>query len=196
MSQESLTHSLGTALLSGIIPGDAPAHPEFFLHQGKQALSKIYYQLGDCKKERVLFIQPNASLASSLKAFTQDDLVEINTRIKKSSVIMETILQENVIPHWAEAIKKKGWSVEKVLRAVEGRAADTTYVPKEFLNFNSEIIVMPKVAYIVNWDRLVAIEIHNQETLGLLREIFAFAKHFGHKVNLNELVARQHNNKN
>lgn len=181
----SLAHSI---LPFGLELPAGQNHPEFFLHTGKEALRSIQSMIGDAANSRVLFIQPNASLVACLDYFTEAELQDLNTRIKKNKVIMECILQEDVIPHWFRAVKRHGWSAEAMAQTVRGRAADTTFVPKEFFNFNSELGIFPNVAYISNWGSLVSIEIRNQDTIGLLRDVFTFAKQMGKKINLTEQI--------
>ena len=190
--QKSLASSLGSLFMGAAASDKVHAHPEFLLHKGSRNLKKIYYTMSEQRKQRVLFIQPNASLVCALDAFTEAELIDVNTRIKENAIIMETMLQENVVRVWRSALmKKRGWKIDAMLSAVSGRSADTTYVPKEFLNFNSEIIILTDVAYIITWERMVAIEVRNKDTIGLLKDIFAFAKHVGSKVNLTELVEQE-----
>lgn len=184
---DEILSSLGSTLFPN------QSHPEFFLLSGEEALKKIYYTATEQRGVRILGIQPNKSIQSILSIFPSKEIVDINMRIKKRGIIMEAILQENIISSYAESLKQKAIDPKEIFHSFSGRAADTTYVPKEFLNFDSEIIIMPKVAYIVNWGRMVGVEVRNKETIGLLREIFALAKHFGRKVNLNEIVERQIN---
>ena len=184
----SLSSALGL-----LYPGDAlsRSHPEFFLHTGRDALVGIYDVFCSSKKTRVLFIQPNHSLISALEHMSEEYLIDLNTKIKTNEVIMEGILHEDVVHQWFSAVRKRGWSVESMSRAVMGRAADTTYVPKDFLNFDTEILILPEVAYILNWNRLVAIETRNADTVGLLRDIFMFGKLIGKKVDLNALIENE-----
>jgi hypothetical protein len=169
-------------------PGDPPTHPEFFLHTGNESLMRLYEKLGDSKGQRVLGIQPNRSAASVLEVFPFDRLVKLNQRIKDNGVIVEALLQEDFIPFYIDLVNRKGLSVKKILKAFGGRAADTMYVPRQFINFDSEIIILPSSAYIFHWSKGVAIEVRNQETLGLLRDLFALAKSIGHKADQNEMV--------
>lgn len=163
-------------------------HSEFFLRQGKSELVGIYQNLSHARNIRAMVIQPNQSIKSILKVFSQNELIKINTRIKKNSIILETILQENVIPFYIELLKIKKWPASKVFAAFRERMADTTYIPKEFFNFDAEIIIMPRVAYLIHWGNFTAVEIRNQEMIGLLRDLFTFTKHFGRKINQNELI--------
>ncbi|MBI2055144.1 MAG: hypothetical protein HYT39_03555 [Candidatus Sungbacteria bacterium] len=188
--QETLIAALSPALFSMTDNTNTPLHPEFFLHTGKEILMLLYEKLADKVGARVLGIQPNRSAESVLKIFPFERLVRLNERIKTQNVIVEAILQEDFIPFYINLLKKRGFPVRKIFDAFVGRAADTMYIPKEFINFDSEIVILPTTSYIFHWSKLVAIEIRNKETLGLLRDLFALAKQSGSKVNQNELVRK------
>lgn len=188
--QESLIASLSPVLFGAMDIASAPLHPEFFLHSGKDVLMLLYEKLADKDGVRVLGIQPNRSAESVLKIFPFERLVRLNEKIKTRNVIVEAILQEDFIPFYTNLLRKKGLPIQKIFEAFTGRAADTVYVPKEFINFDSEIVILPTAAYIFHWSRLIAIEIRNKETLGLLRDLFALAKQFGFKVDQNALIQK------
>jgi hypothetical protein len=189
ISDELLIASMSPILFASTRnPDDPPTHPEFFLHIGNENLMSLYERLGESKGQRVLGIQPNRSAASVLEVFPFDRLVRLNQRIKDNGVIVEALLQEDFIPFYIDLVNRKGLPVQQILEAFGGRAADTTYVPQQFINFDSEIIILPSSAYIFHWSKGVAIEVRNQETLGLLRDLFALAKSIGHKADQNEMV--------
>jgi len=166
-------------------------HPEFFLHTGKEDLIRLYNQYGELRGQRLMGIQSNRSADAVLNAYPFEKLLEVNKNIKKNGVIIEGLLQEGFVDFYKSTLKKRGLSVKKAFESFGGRAADTTYVPKEFLNSDSEIMILPKAACIFNWTRLVAIEIRNKETVGLFRDLFALAKYFGRKVDQNKMVLEQ-----
>lgn len=85
-------------------------------------------------------------------------------------------------------LKRRKLPVRDILTSFGGRAAETTYVPKEFINFSAEIIFIPRVAYIIDWAHLVAVEIRHTETIGLIRALFELAKSLGTKVDQNKLL--------
>jgi hypothetical protein len=189
ISDELLIASMSPILFgSARNSGDPPTHPEFFLHIGNENLMRLYERLGESKGQRVLGIQPNRSAASVLEVFPFERLVRLNQRIKDNEVIVEALLQEDFISFYIDLVNRKGLPVEKILKAFGGRAADTTYVPQQFINFDSEIVILPSSAYILHWSKGVAIEVRNQETLGLLRDLFALAKSVGHKADQNQMV--------
>ncbi len=187
VSQESLVASLSPILFIGI---EAPLHPEFFLHTGKETLMQLYEKLAERPGVRVYAIQPNRSAESVLNIFPFSRLVRLTERIKENKVIVEALLQEDFIPFYTDLIRRRGLSIKKILTAFGGRSADTSYVPKNFLDFDSEITILPNVAYLFHWSKLIAIEVRNKETLGLLLDLFALAKSIGHKVDQNELVRK------
>ena len=192
ISQETLIAALGPILFTGATTNDtsSPLHPEFFLHTGKEALMLLYEKLADKAGVRVFSIQPNRSAQSVLGVFPFERLVRLNEKIKERGVIVEAIVQEDFVPFYVNLLQKRGLSIQSILTAFVGRAADTAYIPKEFMNFDSEITILPEAAYIFHWGKLVAVEIRNKETLGLLRGLFAFTKQFGSKVDQNELAKK------
>lgn len=191
VDQNALVGSLGSVLLAGM--GDAskaPLHPEFFLHTDKEMLMRLYENLGTTPNTRVWAIQPNHAAASVLETFPFSRLVRLNERIKEQNVIIEAILQEDFIPFYTNLVKERGLSIEKIFKAFGGRMADTTYVSKQFINFDSEITILPRAAYIFHWSKCIAIEIRNEATIGLLRDLFTLAKSVGYKVDQNEMVQK------
>ncbi|MEK7530548.1 MAG: helix-turn-helix domain-containing protein [Patescibacteria group bacterium] len=190
VAQESLISSLGSVLFTGLTATNTgqPLHPEFFLHTGRDALVQIYFSISEQKKIRFSGIQPNKSIAATLDVLTTEELIRINSNIKKNEIIVEALLQEDVVSFYAAELKKRGMPEKKIFESFGGRAADTTYVPKEYINFNSEIIFLPKVAYIIDWASLTAVEVRNRETVGLIRDLFALAKSFGTKTDQNKLL--------
>ncbi len=191
--QESLVASLGSVLFSGIASNAANAggkalHPEFFLHSGRDALVKIYFDIAEQKNIRFAGIQPNKSIAAVLDAVTPEEILHVNTKIRENGIIVEAILQEDVVAFYAAELKRRRWPADKILSSFGGRAADTTYVPKEYINFSSEILFLPKVAYILDWANLTGIEMRSVEAVGLIRDLFALAKTFGAKVDQNKLI--------
>lgn len=189
MAQDSLITSLGSVLTLGIESNiRTPLHPEFFLHTGKEALMRLYEKLAEKRGARVLGIQPNKSAESVLTVFPFKRLVRLNERIKGQHVIVEGLLQENFISTYIKIVKKHGLGIKKILKAFGARSADTTYVPSQYFNFDSEIIILPKSAIIFHWSKLVAVEIYNHETIGLLRDLFKLAQNFGHKADQNQMV--------
>jgi hypothetical protein len=181
---------IARSLLAGASGDDTSAtlHPEFFLHSGKEDLMRLYEKLAEKREARVFGIQPNKSAESVLDVFPFKRLVRLNQRIKEQNVIVEGLLQEDFVPFYIETLKKHRLPVEEIFRAFGGRAADTTYVPKQYINFDSEMIILPTSALIFHWSKLVAIEIYNQETIGLLKDLFVLAKSFGYKADQNEMV--------
>lgn len=191
VSRDDLISSLGSVLFAGLTTkSKAPLHPEFFLHTGKEPLMKLYENLATTPNIRVWAIQPNRAAQSVLETFPFDRLIRLNERIKEQHVIVEALLQEDFIPFYINLVSSRGLSIEKIFSAFGGRTADTAYVPKQFINFDSEITILPKTAYIFHWSKDVAVEIRNEETIGLLRDLFALAKAMGRKVDQNEMVRK------
>jgi len=104
---------------------------------------------------------------------------------------MDAILHENAVAVCEAVIAKRGLPSKEIFAAFADRTAETTYIPKDIFNFDSEIGILPRVVFIINWKKEVAIEIRDEATIGLLLEMFRFAKEFGRKVDQNELIRRR-----
>jgi hypothetical protein len=180
----------------GVIASQESAYK---IYRGRKKLIQIYDDLSRLPRStRVYGIQPNASVGSALKNLLSRELVGINERIKERQIIVDAVLQEDFVDYYASALKKLGKSPETILKSYGERAAVTTYVPKEYLNFNSEIIFYENILAILNWKQLTAIVIKDSQMTGIMGELFRLIKLTGRRVDQNpkvrELASRSKRN--
>ncbi len=165
---------------------------ELVIYRGMKNLIHMYKRMIELHKyERLYFIQPNQAADLVLKKFPFKDLIEINKTILKNKIIVEAILHDNAIPFYIEALKrhkKTHGEVQEIFQSFNGRLADTTYVPKEFLDFNAEVVMMGDTVFLLNWKEEVAAEIKNQDIVGIFRKMFEAIKMYGSKVDQNPVI--------
>jgi DNA-binding HxlR family transcriptional regulator len=164
---------------------------QYKIYRGKENVVQIYEELGKLPRfSRLYGIQPNVSAYSVMKQFPFDRLVTLNQDIKKRKIIVEAILQENFLSYYISQLRKEKKPVKDIFKAYGGRLADTTYVPKEYLNFDSELFFYRDVVVILNWQELIAVVIKNKEIFGIMRELFNVVKNYGKKVDQNPQVIK------
>jgi hypothetical protein len=66
--------------------------------------------------------------------------------------------------------------------------ASTVFVPKEWINFNAEIIIFRETVLFITWQEEVAVKITNPDMLGIVKKLFEFAQTVGRRVDQNKLV--------
>lgn len=176
----------------------ASQESEYHLYRGEEKLFQIYESFGMLAKNTRLYgIQPNISAYSVMKKFPYDRLVKINGNIKKNQIIVEALLQENFLEYYVAHLKKEGKSKEKIrelLSAYGGRLAITTYVPKDTLDFDSELFFYRDVVTFLDWQEMVAVVIKNKDIAGIMKDLFELMKLSGQRVDqnpkVNELVEK------
>lgn len=170
----------------GIIASQESAYK---IYHGKKKLIQIYEDIAHLPRASRLYgIQPNASLASSVKNLPPDKLIEINNSIKKRQIIVESILQEDFLKSYRDIIEKKKDLNNDVLTSYGDRLAITTYISKDFLNFDAEIVIYDKFVAILNWQELIGIVIKNKEITGIMLELFKIIKTTGTRVEQKHLL--------
>jgi hypothetical protein len=76
-----------------------------------------------------------------------------------------------------------------MLESFLGRGTDMTFMPNQyFKDAESELIILPNVAYLSDWKNEVSIEIRNPAMLLFLKELYDLAKGYGRKVNQEEYI--------
>lgn len=160
---------------------------------GKSNLYSIWKKISELPKHtRVLIIQPVKSLRQSLKRL--DWRAEVDSLQKNNvekSLIFEGIIEEGYYPWLYNFYKQKGKKyAEDVIESFIGRATDITFVRDNLIDAKVEMIITPDQAYIINWDKESAIEIHDADVIVLLRDLFNLAKGYGKKIDQNAYLKK------
>lgn len=160
----------------------------FAILHGIEALHKVWKNLEDLPRNtRVQAIQPTASIKHALEKLDwQEKIKPLQENILKKSIIIDGVLPEDYYTYMMKYYEKDPKLQKQMLESFIGRSTDMTFVSeKYFKNAESELIILPDVAYLVDWKNEVAVEIRNSIMLTFLRELYELAKGYGKKVNQN-----------
>jgi len=136
------------------------------------------------KNTRIAGIQPDKSLRQSLLKNNIADFVRINESVKRNRIIFEGIVHEKST---ASVISEMGKDkARKVFDSFVGRLEDYIKIPNEFADVESEIYLFKGAAYIINWDKEIAIGIHDKDMVDLLMAMFSCVKEVGTRYNQGE----------
>jgi DNA-binding transcriptional ArsR family regulator len=155
----------------------------FALLKGLPDLFAIFERIAKGHKaQRLIGIQPTASLRNVLKRFSWDKLQPIQESIRKNKIIIEGLLREDYYPTLATLLRDPV-AKKKALESFIGRSTDMAFVSNEYLNSEAELMMFGDIAFLVNWKDEVALEIKNKDMLDFLKELFDLARGYGRKVN-------------
>lgn len=160
----------------------------FKIIRGKSEMLKVWQKSTEKETRRVYVIQSTQSLVTTVKKFKAGEFIPINDAIKKNGVIMSAILRNDNLPTYLDMHKNDPRLQEDILRSFLGRTSDVTLVQNEFLNMNSELVILNKSAFLMNWEDEVAIEIENADMIKLLKELFELTKGYGKKIKYEEYI--------
>jgi hypothetical protein len=163
----------------------------FAIHQGLRGMYKVWEDLEKlAPNSRVYAIQPTAAMKYALKRLDWYEKIRpIQENILNKPVIIDGVLPEDYYPFFIEHYSQDKNLQRKMLESFLGRATDMTFVADQyFKDAESELIILPNVAYLSDWKNEVSIEIRNPTMLHFLKELYELAKGYGHKVNQEEYI--------
>lgn len=163
----------------------------FIIHRNTKSLYSIFEGVAALNKgERVKVIQPTASVLSVMNNLKwQEEIKPINEAIVKKGIIVEGLLQDDYYSALYKSIQAKDPArAKEYVQSFIGRATDMIFVPKEYLNVDSEFIMFRNKAFIINWNDEVAVEIQNKEMLNFLEQLFVLARGYGKKIDQNKYL--------
>ncbi len=163
----------------------------FIIHRNIKSIYSIFEEVSRLHKgERVKVIQPTFSMLTSLNNLKwQEEIKPINEAIVKNGIVVEGLLQDNYYISLFNTISKVDPErARSHIKSFIGRATDMVFVPKEYLNIDSEFLMFRDKAFIINWKDEVAIEIQNNEIFTFLSELFALARGYGKKIDQNQYL--------
>lgn len=115
---------------------------EFIIHIGAKEIIPAYKRIAsENKNERIYAIQHHRSWSVLAQKITSKQLVEFNETIKKNHIILDGMLNMNAYEAYKEEIKRDPEKNAEMIKSLEGRMADYTVFPDEFL------IMMPKYGF-------------------------------------------------
>jgi hypothetical protein len=163
----------------------------FAIHQGLKGMYKVWEELGKLSpNSRAYGIQPTGAMKYALKRLDwQEKIGPLQENILKKSIIIDGVLPEDYYPFFVEHYSYDKKLQRKMLESFLGRATDMTFVSTDyFKDAESELIILPNVAFLSDWRNEVSVEIRNPTMLQFLKELYDLAKGYGRKVNQEEYI--------
>ncbi len=162
----------------------------FTIYRGVDSLYKSWDSLKDLPPyTRVYGIQPTASIKLSVKKLDWKRIKPLQENILNKPIIIDGVLPEDYYPTYAKLFAHDKKLQKTSLESFIGRATDMTFVDeKYFKDSETELLILPTVAYLTDWKNEVSIEIKNPVMLGFLRQLYELAKGYGRKVVQNAYI--------
>ena len=154
------------------------------VHRGVPALIALYRRFAMTHPhEHVLSFQPFAvGLAAIQKS--GEAIHEINELFNTRKVVVEGVLSESYFERMVEHVGVD-W-----LERYEQRVASIHVIPDSFIDLDAEITIAGGVAFFLHWESEVAFELHDPNTVEMLRILFEFLQFSGKKINLHAHVQK------
>jgi hypothetical protein len=165
----------------------------FAIHQGLKGMYRVWQELQKLTPHtRVQAIQPTSAMRYALKNLDwTEKIAPLQENIIRKQLIIDGVLPDDCYTFMMEQYKYDKNLQKKMLESFLGRAADITFVSKDyFRDAESELIILPTVAYLSDWKNEVSIEIRNPAMLHFLKELYSLAKGYGRKINQEEYIKR------
>lgn len=161
------------------------SNQDIVIYQGVRSIFQIFEKWTSLPKNtRIAGIQPDKSLRQSLRKNNMADFVRVNESVKRNKIIFEGIVHEKST---ASIISEMGKDkARKVFDSFVGRLEDYIKIPNEFADVESEIYLFKGATYIINWDKEIAIGIHDKDMVDLLMAMFLCVKEVGTRYNQGE----------
>ncbi len=163
----------------------------FAILYGKEAPFTPWEALKDLPPyTRIYLIQPTAAIKYPFERMGwRKDVVSLQENILQKPIIIDGVLPEDYYPFFVNHFAGDKKLQRSILESFVGRVTDMTFVSKEyFKNTESELIILPNVAYLTDWKNEISIEIRNPIMLNFLKELYELAKGYGKKVDQNTYI--------
>ncbi|MEI8328129.1 MAG: hypothetical protein WCG02_03255 [Candidatus Taylorbacteria bacterium] len=154
-------------------------------YHGAGHILDIFYKMTELpKNSRIIAFQPDSSVRYALRKNLLSNLLKINEDIKRKALIVEGIVHEKSVTTITQEIGMK--SSQKVFHSFIGRLEDYVKIPDEFADVESEIYIFGGAAYLINWNREIAVCIDDGAMVQLLTAMITCVKEFGQRYSQNE----------
>ncbi len=163
---------------------------ELLFYKSKKGLELANSMIFKLKSnERVYSIQGSRTVEFQKQKFSTNEIIEWQTALKKSNVIGEAIVGEDVL----DSIK--GLDIN-ALNAHLDRKMIAYLLPKQMMDFDAQIMVFRSTVIIMVFEKDLAIVINNKDITQVFINLIKIAESFGRKVDLNAEIGKIIENKN
>lgn len=170
--------------------GISSNNSDFTIYHGIDGLYKSWESLKDLPPyTRVYGIQPTDSIKLSIKKLDWKRIKPLNENILNKPIIIDGVLPEDYYPTYIKLFAHDKKTQKSSLKSFIGRGTDMTFIDeKYFKGSETELLILPSVAYLTDWKNEVSIEIKNTVMLAFLRQLYELAKGHGRKVDQNAYI--------
>lgn len=154
------------------------------IHNGLESIMSIFEQLtNQSYNSRVKCIQPDSSIKYALRKIEASTWKTLNDVVKAKKFIIEGIVHEKSV---ATILSELGRNdAKRIYESFIGRLEDYVKIPEDFADVESEIYIFGGKAFIVNWNKEVALEIGDENMVELLDAMFSCVKELGIRYHQN-----------
>ena len=169
------------------------AESGFAIHYGIKGVYKVWSELQKLDpRARVHGIQPTSAMKYALaKLDWQEKIAPLQENILKKSIIIDGVLPDDYYSSLIDFYAHDKKLQKNMLKSFLGRSTDMTFVSSGyFKDAESELIILPNVAFLTDWKNEISIEIRNHSMLKFLVELYELTKGYGKKVNQEDYIKK------
>lgn len=147
-------------------------------YTGKDALETLWKEIVNHPKEsRLIGIQPRRSFSEAIKRSSKEHVAKISQEITNKKFIIDAIVQEE-LPRSIFS-QFKGGEAKKIAKAFMGRLEDMVKVEPNFLDEKSEMFIIGKYSFFIDWFKEEAVRIENQNINNMFKSLYRATKAYG-----------------
>jgi DNA-binding Lrp family transcriptional regulator len=182
-SMRKLSNIPASSFKSG--PNYSSTNSGIVTYHGVNSILNIFEQMANLpKNSRVYGLEPDNSIKYAIRKNKLSDLLKVNENIKKNALIIEGIVHEKSV---STVINELGVTKSrKLFQSFIGRLEDYVKIPDEFADVEAEVWIFNGSAYIINWNKEIAIEITDKDMTSIILAMFSCVKELGTRYSQNK----------
>lgn len=155
------------------------------VYEDIEAVMNVFERLSNQPRgSRIYGIQPDNSIKFALRKTSVDNWARINNAFKQKEFIFEGIVHEKSVSTIITEVGKE--KAVDIFDSFIGRLEDYVKIPDEFANVEAEMYIFGNSAFIINWNKEIAIEIVDKNMVALLLALFSCTKELGQRYSQNQ----------
>lgn len=159
-------------------------HKNLKVYNSPDAIVNFLYKFVTHGTERFQFLNGDHNPKHWGKYVNTDDGVKLNNLIRDNNLVSDVIASTRFIKE-NENVLGREWTEALVDKPTEYHVLDSKYT-----NFNSQIILQNEKVFIMNMEKPVLFEIHDQDIYKCFKSLFEFVKDHTKSVGLSEVVKK------
>jgi len=158
---------------------------EMLIYRGAQHILKVYANIFlHSGAKRVRAVQTASAAEEWMKRVTLPVTSELNEVIKKSGVIVEAVLPEDITDVYRRfAHHDSTWA-----RSFEGRTQAIRLVPQEWLSGKAEFFIFGDRVVLTNWQDETLMLVRDEHMVSFLKSLYTFMYEAGKPFDQNAFI--------